>query len=86
MSLKGAYFFCLDERENIIISDWLAHNIKVYSNTGKLLYTIGEEGEDKLFFYPNGIAIMKKTKLICVSQNENFARKYSHKVIYTVKT
>ena len=75
MSLKGAYFFCLDGKGNIVISDWLAHSIKVYSNVGDLQHTIGGEGEGegRMFTYPNGIAIMKNTKLICVSQNDKFA-------------
>ena len=65
--------FCLDGQNNLIISDSIAHNIKVYSPDGALLHTIGEEGHEAgMFHYPRGIAILNSTKLVCVSHNKNF--------------
>ena len=65
-------FFCLDGQNNIVISDCSAHNIKVFSPAGDLLYTIGQEGEEAgMFIYPKGIAI-NNNKLICLSENPNF--------------
>ena len=74
MQVEGASFFCLDEFNNIVISDRTAHTIKVFSPAGDLLHSIGQEGQQAgMFDYPYGIAISNKTKLVCVSNNENFA-------------
>ena len=72
MQVKGAFFFCLDGQNNIVISNCSAHNIKVFSPAGDLLHTIGQEGHRAgMFFCPNGIAI-NNNKLICLSQHCNF--------------
>ena len=72
MQVEGAYFFCLDGQNNIIISDWSAYNIKVFSPAGDLLHTIGQEGREAgKFYYPTGIAV-NNNKLICLSNNTNF--------------
>ena len=71
--VSGAYFFCLDGFNNIVISDCLAHVIKVFSPAGDLLHKIGQIGHQAGMFYnPYGIAILKNTKLVCVSQNQHF--------------
>ena len=71
--VRGAYFFCLDELNNIVISDRSAHDIKIFSPAGDLLHTIGQEGHEAgMFNEPYGIAILNRTKLVCISQNPNF--------------
>ena len=68
MQVTNSYFFCLDANENFIISDRDAHNIKIFSNEGTLLQTLGERGHNVgLFYYPNGIAITKDRKLVVLS-------------------
>ena len=72
MQVKRPYFFCLDGQNNIVISNYLGHNIKVFSPAGDLLHTIGqEEHEAGMFSYPTGIAV-NNNKLICLSNNNNF--------------
>ncbi|KAI6645690.1 hypothetical protein LOD99_12953 [Oopsacas minuta] len=72
MKFQGAYFFCLDRHNNIVISDCSANQIKVFSPEGDLLHRIGQEGHKAgMLFSPRGIAI-HNTKLICVSNNINF--------------
>ena len=72
--VKLAFFFCLDELNNIVISDRTADSIKVFSPAGDFLHSIGQRGQQAgMFYYPFGIAISNKTKLVCVSNNENFA-------------
>ena len=85
MQVRRAFFFCLDGRNNIVISDWLADNIKVFSPEGDHLHTIGQDGQKAemfihprsivnrvaTFFRPKGIAI-NNNKLICLSRNPNF--------------
>ena len=69
----GAYFFCLDELNNLVISDRSADNIKIFSPAGDLLHTIGQEGDEAgKFNEPYGIAILNRTKLVCISENPNF--------------
>ena len=64
------YFFCLDCEQNILISDCSHHVIKIVSNSGKLLYTIGQEGNEKgEFIEPYGIAISNSGVLYVLSQN-----------------
>ena len=71
MQVSGADFFCLDGLNNIVISDCLAHDIKVFSPAGDLLHKIGQNGHQAgMFNYPYGIAILNNTKLVCVSDNK----------------
>ena len=73
MQVEGAFFFCLDGHDNIVISDSIAHSIKVFSKVGNLLHTIGQQGQPTgMLYYPRGIAILNKNKLICVSSKDKF--------------
>ena len=70
--VKEAYFFCLDAEQNIIISDRSNHNVKIVSNSGELLSTIGKEGNNKGEFYrPYGIAISNSGIIFVLSRNSN---------------
>ena len=73
MQVTCSLFFCLDSAENIIMSDYLSHRIKIFTKERNLLTTIGEEGERPgMFFYPRGLAITKELNLVVVSRNKNF--------------
>ena len=73
MQVKGAYFFCLDGRNNIVISDWSAHCIKVFSPEGDPLHTIGQQGHQAgTLHHPKAISILHQNKLICISNNLNY--------------
>ena len=68
--VEMAFFFCLDSHGNIVISDYSAHDIKVFSPEGELLHTLGEHGHTPgTFYHPTGIAIYNQSKLVCVSDN-----------------
>ena len=72
LQVNSAWYFCLDSQENIIISDVSAHNIKVFSNEGNLICTIGGTGEGiGMFNYPRGVAI-NNLSLVVVSWDKNF--------------
>ncbi|KAI6651511.1 hypothetical protein LOD99_5119 [Oopsacas minuta] len=60
---ERAFFFCLDECNNIVINDY---QIKVFSPEGDLLHTIGQHR------VANGIAILNNSKLVCASQDSHF--------------
>ena len=67
------YFFCLDSEQNILVSDWEHHAIKILSNSGELLHTIGREGNGKgEFMFPRGIAISNSGILFVLSNNPNY--------------
>ena len=66
------FFFCLDCEQNILVSDCLHHVIKILSNSGELLHTIGRKGKGKgEFIEPYGIAISKSGILFVLSYNPN---------------
>ena len=66
------FFFCLDCEQNILVSDCLHHVIKILSNSGELLHTIGREGKGKgEFIKPYGVAISKSGILFVLSYNPN---------------
>ena len=74
MQVSMVFFFCLDARNNIVISDCYAHAIKVFSPAGDLLHKIGQKGHQAgMFNLPYGIAILNNTKLVSVSENYSFA-------------
>ena len=73
MQMTNPRFFCLDAAENIIISDILAHRIKIFSKEGNLIKTVGEEGHQPgMFYHPTGLALTKELNLVVVSNNNNF--------------
>ena len=73
LQIEKAYFFCLDENKNILISDSVSHKIKIFNQNGKLIHTIGQQGDEKgMFQNPRGLALNKSNNLVCVSQNNNF--------------
>ena len=73
MQVARAYFFCLDGVNNIIISDYSDHKIKVFSPEGNLIHSIGKRGQQTgMLDKPIGIQLISNTKLICMSHNKNF--------------
>ena len=70
----GPWFFCLDCEQNILVSDCYHDVIKILSNSGELLHTIGREGEGKgELTEPYGIAISKFGILFVLSDNPNYS-------------
>ena len=73
IQVSDPYFFCLDAERNIIISDNVTHQIKIFSKEGNHIRTIGEEGEQPgMFYYPKGLALTKDLSLVVVSESVNF--------------
>ena len=65
-------FFSIDRLENIIVADWLDNRIKIFNKEGELLHTINSDmlPGDQKFFYPRGVAINKKNRIIVAQQNK----------------
>ena len=74
MLISTANFFCLDRKQNFLISDWGSHQIRVFSKEGTHLHTIGSRGQDVgMFRNPKGIVLTKNRNLIVVSENYNYS-------------
>ena len=73
MQVSSPYFFCLDAERNIIFSDYVTHQIKIFSKQGNHIRTIGEEGQQPgMFSFPSGLALTKDLSLVVVSHSNNF--------------
>ena len=69
--LIDAWYLCVDRHLNIIVSDWGAHNLKVFSKEGHLLTTIGQKGEGPgKFDRPSGIDIDKEGRIVVVDNKQ----------------
>ena len=73
MQIEFARFFCLDRKQNLLISDWRNSEVRIFSKEGTHLHTIGERGHEVgMFVFPRGIILTKNLKLIIVSRNDNY--------------
>ncbi|KAI6648885.1 hypothetical protein LOD99_6958 [Oopsacas minuta] len=64
--------FCFDHHVNIFITDREGHRLKMFSNEGKLLHTIGHEGTAPgNFLYPTGLAIDESGSLFVTDGKDN---------------
>ena len=73
MQVSSALFFCLDAEQNLLISDYGAHDVKIFSKDGTYLHTVGQEGHERgMLYHPTGIALTKDLNLFIVSNNRNF--------------
>ena len=64
--------FCLDKKLNILMADFVAQNIKVFSQEGALLHTLGDTQDEDKTMIPTGIALTDNNKIICTSFDTNF--------------
>ena len=64
--------FCLDKKLNIIMADYVADNIKVFSQEGALLHTLGDTQDRDKTILPRGIVLTDNNKIICTSHNTKF--------------
>ena len=72
MQVGLACFFCLDRKQNLLISDCLNHLIRIFSKEGTHLHSIGTTGHEVgMFKFPFGIVLTKNLKLVIVSHNDN---------------
>ena len=73
-SVCNPQFFCLDLSGNILISDRDHHCIKIFTQSGEFIHSIGRRGNKKgEFILPRGIAISKSGVIFVVSDNPNYS-------------
>ena len=70
--IKNAWSLCLDSYDNILVSDYGGHSIRIFSPDGILIQKIGREGmkEAGELYYPRGIAVDSKQRIIIVDGKE----------------
>ena len=72
-SVNSPLFFCLDAASNIIISDRYNHAIKIFTELGHHIHTIGRYGNGRgEFIRPLGVCISKLGNIFVVSDNYNY--------------
>ena len=73
IQMDNPQFFCLDVEQNLLISDYGVHDVKIFSKDGTYLHTVGQEGRERgMLYQPTGIALTKYPNLVIVSDNRNF--------------
>ena len=65
--VRLCFSFCLDKKQNILMSDFVAGNIKVFSQEGELLHTLGDTQNGDKTTKPHGITLTDTNKIICTS-------------------
>ena len=67
-------FFCLDAADNIIISDIFHHVIRIFTQSGHHIHTLGRKGEGRgEFISPYGICVTKLGTICVMSKNPNYS-------------
>ena len=71
--IERAMYFCFDLAGNVLISDWDANRIKVFSLEGEPLATVGRDGQVGCgeIFHPQGIAVTSIFNIIVVDWKQN---------------
>ena len=66
------WYFCLDRKFNILITDFSADRVLIFSNRGHLLHKFGKRGEGRGdLIYPTAIALDRNDRIILLSENPN---------------
>ena len=69
----GPCCFCLDRELNILITDFSANTVIIFSNNGELLHRLGKFGEGRGdFVSPTGIVTDREGRVIVVSHNPKY--------------
>ena len=73
MQVSSPLFFCMDTELNLLISDYGANDVKIFSKDGTYLHTVGQKGQERgMLYHPMGIAITEDLNLVILSSNTNF--------------
>ncbi|KAI6658416.1 hypothetical protein LOD99_15218 [Oopsacas minuta] len=71
--IERAFYFCLDTVGNILVSDYDANRIKVFSSDGEITATIGRDGQVGCgeLFHPQGIAVTGRFNIVIIDWKKN---------------
>ena len=72
-------FFCVDPSQNILIPDYITHEVKVFDSTGKLLFILGGKGSNNgKFIKPKAIAYSSGTLVVICNKFNGRVQVFSH--------
>ena len=63
------YSFCFNKKQNIFMSDNGAGNIKVFSQEGALLHSLGDTQDRDKTIKPHGITLTDSNNIVCTSDS-----------------
>ena len=65
-------FFSIDQLRNIIVTDWMEHQINIFYKEGDVLHTITGAmlPGDQEFDFPRGVAIDKQNRIIVAQMSK----------------
>ena len=71
--VNKAFYFCIDDHENILISSWQDNQVLVFSKDGELKSRIGNilEGEYNSMVEPRGLDILNSGVLVICDNNQS---------------
>ena len=74
----GALYFCLDRRDNLLVTDIGAHQLKVFNPAGELIAKIGKKGQERGEFQtPVGLAVDQYFDVyVCDCKQNNMLQKF----------
>ena len=68
--LIRSFHICLDQQNNILMTDYFSHCVAIFSIRGELIRKFGKEGENRgEFIKPTGIALNSENRIIVFSEN-----------------
>ena len=70
--VSQCFSFCFDKKQNILMSDNVAGNIKVFSQEGALLHSLGDTQDRDKIIKPHGITLTDSNNIICISPETKF--------------
>ena len=70
--VRKCFSFCFDKKQNILMSDYTAGNIKVFSQEGALLHSLGCKQDRDKTITPYGITLTDSNNIICTSNDTKF--------------
>ena len=70
--VRECFSFCFDKKQNILMADYGAGIIKVFSQEGALLHSLGNRQGRERAITPHGITLTGSDTIICTSFNTNF--------------
>ena len=70
--VRQCYSFCFDKKQNILMADYTAGNIKVFSQEGALLHSLGDTQDRDKTIKPYGITLTDSNNIICTSPDTKF--------------
>ena len=84
MQVQFSNYFLIDPTNNIVISDFNSHDVKVFDASGTaLLYKVGGRGDGEGgLVYPMGIVLTKAGQLIVASENRGYGVQVFETIMY----